>query len=1635
MKILLGLGIAVVAWIYIWPNLLLLIILYVLTAFLLLWPKIFLRFIIGFFALLLLVWLLIQLSPVQNYIAGKVASKLSADLKTTVQIGEVNFSLFDKMNLNNTFILDQHKDTLLKAGSLKLRITDWFFLKRNIELKYIGLEDAVINQQRSDSTWNYQFLIDHFSSPDKAKRQSKNIVLKIQKLDLKNVVYIKNDLWRGQKTILKTGSLLVDADNIDISRNLILINSIDMDKTSYNIENFDGIDKTPRKVTVRDTGRMYFNPGNIRVRVTTLNIKDCFFGTGWRNEVTHEGVFDGRKLMVSKINGTINNLNFLRDTITANIDINAAERSGLRVRKLQAQYKLTPQKMEFSKLLLKTNRSTITNYFVMKYKDFNRDMADYTNKVIMSASIKNSLVYSDDIAFFAPALSPWNQLFTLGGSFNGTVNDFTVKDLFAKNGNNTYISGDLAIQNTTNPGKINITLTGANAQTNSKDIAFILPDIATIKSPDLAALGNVRFVGNFAGTLNEFKAKGTLASALGGIYTDLSLSFPQKAEPYYKGAIETRQFNLGKFLSVADLGNVTFKGNISGRSFNLSKISTQLNGDFSMLTFKEYAYQNLSFNGEIKQRNFQGEFIAADTNFNFTSNIAIDLNGEAPSFNILGDLVNANLHALNFTKDSIVVTGLFDMNFQGHNIDDFLGFAKILNASVKHNDQQLYLDSITLSTSLDSNNVKVLKLESRELVASVEGQYKILQLPQNFQAILNRYYPSLISPPKTELSNQNFNVSVHTGDFESYAKILDSNFSGFNDALLTGSITTVNGKHFNFDINVPAAGYKNLLLEDAKFTGDGDEDSLLLTGNIGRFYVSDSMYFPNTRISINSANDLSHVLIATSANTTLNDAQLDADVRTLPEGVSITFHPSSFVLNNKKWNLQNQGEVVIKRNFSSAKNMKFTQGFQEISIESVPDETGTSNALAVKLKDVDIGDIMPLFVTNPLMEGIANGNIFFRDIYTRLVADGQIHLTQFRLNNDSIGLVDISTKYNADIGKIIFNIKSDNENFVLNSDGIYDLKDSVNKPLATTMHLDHAKIGILNSFLGTIFDDITGLATGTIHLNGSFKDLHLTGNAHLDSGALTVKYTQVRYFIPAADFVFYDDRLDFGSFTIKDKFGNTAKVSGVLNETAFKNNRYAFNMSTDKLLLLDTKSKDNPLFYGNVIGKANLTLNGPQENMQMSISGEPTDASHVYIQTNTSKKSADADFIIFKQYGEQPQTDTTAITNLNISLDLTANNKVTMSVILDEMTGDIIEATGNGRMLIKVPATGDVTMNGRYNIEQGNYNFNFQSLVKKPFELLPDQNSHIEWNGDPYNAVINITARYTAKNVSVSDLVNSSGFLLDQSISGYRGDVYVIADLVGKLTQPQIKFRLDFPEGSAIRSNDNFNRLLAKMESDENEMLKQVTWLIVFDSFSPYGEISGSQTFVQSTAYNTISQKVASVLNSKISDLLYNLTGDRTLHFDVGAKTYSSYSINGASSSGNTLDRTAVELKLNKSLLNNKLIVTFGGDLDFNVSGTAAATATNNNLQWLPDISVQIILSRDRKLRAIVFNHSSLGATNTGTIGRVTRQGISISYTRDFDRLFGKNYDDSFFTAPPVSDTVLRRQKHRGGQGKPGVNR
>jgi len=1559
--------------------------------------KIFLRSILVLLGLLFLVYLLIQTGPVQNFLAGKTTSYLSRELKTEVSLKKIGFSLLDKVDLNGLLIKDQKKDTLLYAGSLKLRVTDWFIFKKQIELKYIGLEDAVIYQNRKDSIWNFQFIINYFSQKPTTKKDTSGIRLDFKKVDLKNVLYIKNDEWVGQKMSAKVGSLLLEAEKIDLAKSFFQIQSIDLDKPRFILENFQGF--RPDSLSVKTSGKdsiSHLNPDGIFAKVQSIKITNGYFGNLKRGAHSETEKFDGTNIQASSLNGTILHFVLEKDTLRAQINLSAKERSGFELKKLKADLKINPQIMEFSNLDLRTPKSHIGDYYAMRYHHFNEDMADFIDKVSIAANFKNATVNSNDIAYFAPPLKAWKKEFLLSGKFRGIIHDFQVNDLFIRSDENTYASGNFSMKGLPDIDRTIIQLNNAVLQTNNREIAFLYNGLSKLKTPDFASLGNVRFQGNYQGTIHDFSINGNFSTALGAFYTQLRLGLPKYGEPVYAGKLQTKQFNLGRFIHSDSLGLVSFEGKVNGTSFTLDKIKTTLDGVFANLEFNHYNYQNLRFNGTLQKQQFNGEFLANDPNFNFTSNIEIDLSGEAPSFNILGDLGWANFQKLHLTNRDFQLTGLFDLNFTGHNIDDFLGTAKILNAVLLSDKTELDFDSLSVQAFFDSSNEKNLSIISNQFNALVKGRFSILDLPTSFQSFLNSYYPALINKPKNAPQNQNFSVTVHTYNFDKYAQLIDPKLSGLDSASIMGYVNSSSkDSGFYFTTNFPNAQYGKYKLKNALITGSGAFDTLRINGDIDRVYIGDSLFFPSSKFTIISSNNHSVLHLETSANAKLNAADLNADIYNLDDGVRIQFRPSSFVINSKKWELEKEGELVIRKNSAIANNVKFTQGFQEISVESEKRDSTAGNNLVVKLNNVNIGDFTSLFIKSPTLEGIANGQVYLRDFYGKFNAAAAIEATQFRLDNDSIGHVSIQSNYSNATGKIDWLVHSDNELFGINANGFFNLKDSVNKPLYTTLKLNHTRISFLNRFLNTIFSDLDGFATGDLVLQGSPNSPIITGNAALTDAALTVNYTKVRYNVDSADIHFTDNSINFGNLIIRDRYNNTGTIKGILYETGFKNMRYDFDMSTNKLLLLDTKENDNQQFYGKAIGKATMSIKGPQEDMRMSIKGEVNDTTHIYIPTSNDKESAEADFIVFKQYGEKIVTPvSTSETKLSVDLDLTANNQAQIDVILDPLSGDVIEATGNGRLKIKVPATGNMTMNGRYNIEKGKYNFNFQSLVRRPFDFEEGSNNYIEWNGDPYKADLHVDAQYTARNVSLGSLVNNTGLNLGGTVQGYRGDVYVIAELRGLLTKPDIQFRFAFPQGSPINNDNNLRLFLNKVQQDNNEMLKQVTWLIVFGSFAPYGEIGGGGNLARSTGINTISQKISSEVNKIVSNFLTKLTGDKSLQFDVSTSTYSSADLIGGASSNNKLDRQQVNLKVNQSLLNGKVIVTFGTGLDFNISSSAIQ---QGNFQWLPDISVQIILSRDRKLRAIIFNKSSLDVSS-GSIGRTTRQGVSITYSFDFPK-------------------------------------
>lgn len=1533
------------------------------------------------------------------------------------------------------FVADKQKDTLLYAGTLKLRITDWFIFKDKADVKYIGLEDAVIKLQRTkDSIWNYQFIADYFASDKPKQNKSGGIDLNIKKIDLKNIRFVNNDRWVGEEIIASIKNLEIDAEKIDFAKSILNLNEIIIETPIIEIENYEALRKVKPLPNPNDDTASHLNPDNLQINLAKLTITNGQFIDNVVRDIPLPS-FDGSHLHFKNINTTIQNLRLFKDTLTATLNISCKEKSGLEVKQLAAKCTINPTIMEFDSLELRTNRSYLSNYYAMQFRHFNNDFAEYVTNVTMVANFKNnSNIHTNDLAFFAPDLSKLNRNIELYGNFKGTVANFTINNLMAKTGNSS-IAGNLTMNGLPEFDKTLITLNNGTINTNVNDVAIIAPILKTFNNPDLEALGNIKYKGTFTGYHHNFKAIGNINTNLGTFYTNINLQFPPQKESIYSGTITASRFNLGRFIRNNTIGYIDFDGKVDGTSFTLEKMKTKLEGNVRSFDVNNYTYTNTTINGTFEKRAFFGELKIDDPNLALLGSVQVDFSDSLPRFNLFSDITKSNYKELNLTKDNVSLTGTIDVNFIGNNIDNFFGEAKILNGVLVKDNDEIKFDEIKLTSGYE-NNLKFLQLNAADINAKVTGEFSILDLPASFQSFLHKYYPAYIAEPGYIPKNQDFNFEVTTNLIEPYLQLIDHKIKGFNDAVIAGNINTKENT-LNTTIYIPHASYNNIILNGIDINAKGTIDSLFVMGSVNKTIFNDSLNLPESNFTISSSNDHSILNLQTKASNTLNDASLIADVYTLEDGVRVQFQPSSFVINEKKWNIEKGGEFIARSNFLSTKKLKLTQGFQEININTYNEEETNATNVVIQFDNLVMGDFVGYAVKDPKLEAVVKGKIEVNDIFNQLTATAGIYAEGLRVDEDSIGKAEIIAGYNDKLGKITWNINSPNKNYNFFAKGSYNLKDSIkstNQPendskLYNEIYLNGTQIKPLEKYLKGLFSNLEGLAFGSLKIYSNNDDIVYKGDVQLKQAGILVDYTQVYYTIDSALIKFEEDGINFGSFTIKDKYGNTGNVKGKLFEKNFANMVFDFDLSTPKLLLLNTQSKDNQQFYGNAIGRATLSFKGPETNAKMLIVGAVNDTSHIYIPNSTSRESADADFIVFREYGEEmEQIKNQSAFNLSVDLDLSANEKATIDVILDELTGDVIKATGNGRLRIKAGTNEKLDIRGRYNIQNGKYDFNFQSLIKRPFILLPDKGSFIEWNGDPFNADIHIDAQYEADNVSLADLINNSSGLFganDNALRAQRGPVYVIAELRDKLTQPKIKFKIDFPQNSPAKTDPNFAQFLNRIEKDDNEMLTQATSLIVFNAFAPYGQGllgrgSGGGFSATNIVANSISQQLFAVVNKSVTNLFQRLFKDKSLKIDLGTSVYSSGNVFNSginATSDNRIDRSRFNFKIGKSFLNNNIIVTFGGDIDMAFGATAAQSG---NLQWLPDLNVEIILTKDRKLRAIIFNKNSLDI-NGSTFGQRNRQGVSISYRQEFNYIFGKPEEE--IIAPTVPAIKVSKEK------------
>lgn len=226
--------------------------------------------------LLIIVLVLIQLPAVQDFGRKKIVGYLENKLETRVEIGKLDIRFPKKIVLENVYIEDRHKDTLLAAGKLTVDIAMMQLLRSNIEVPYIGIEGLTshITRLQPDTTFNYQFIADAFATePDTVAADSaaKPFRFTTGIIELKQARLVYKDDVTGYDAAMTTGLFRTTIAVFDPANGRYAIPELELSDITAKVRQYNPVlTLTPVDIK-KDTGNkpvkpIYLQPGHITLK-------------------------------------------------------------------------------------------------------------------------------------------------------------------------------------------------------------------------------------------------------------------------------------------------------------------------------------------------------------------------------------------------------------------------------------------------------------------------------------------------------------------------------------------------------------------------------------------------------------------------------------------------------------------------------------------------------------------------------------------------------------------------------------------------------------------------------------------------------------------------------------------------------------------------------------------------------------------------------------------------------------------------------------------------------------------------------------------------------------------------------------------------------------------------------------------------------------------------------------------------------------------------------------------------------------------------------------------------------------------------------------------------------------------------
>lgn len=1153
--------------------------------------------------------------------------------------------------------------------------------------------------------------------------------------------------------------------------------------------------------------------------------------------------------------------------------------------------------------------------------------------------IQQSKITFADVASLVPALRHFDDAVFVSSRFSGTAKSISVPSLNLRTGSGSFnLQARGSYSHASSHPAWNADI--ANLNLSPAGVEFLAENLGSkVKIPkEIQRLGTIHLTGKAKGYEKVLSAKGNIETDAGNISLQAI-----KNDDRIKASVDTRGVNLGRILDNRKLGTVEARIDAHGTMKHIFA-----KGNIARFDYGNYDFHNIEIDGDYDMKTLRGTASIADPNVNLS---------------VKGDYhLGSRLYALDAAINHLRPTVL----------------------GMKMHDPSYSLDNISISAN-NKGKEGHLDIEAPFVSLYARGQYDLTTIYGSIMRLVADKLPTIPGISKHVAKGYNdFTLQANITSAEVLQRMFGLPLSLNLPVHINGNISDAE-KNVNLYINAPNFSWDGSAFHDANIELNTIGDSLRMEARISQGLPYEKA--PVYRLRAAAAdNNLSTLLYYANQSSKLPiTGKIDARTQFFTSdngatGVHVTVNPSEIMLGEKKW-LLNPADIIYRKNELTVDMLNFSHGDQHIIINGKATPQATDSIVA-DLKDVDVAYILNLVNFHSVdFAGKASGKAVVKSIFQTPEAYANLDVKDFVFENGPLGTLHAKAAYDNQEGQI--NIDATAEDGPEHLTVINGYVSPKRNYIDLGIEAHNTSLKFMENFCGSFLNNVEAWCKGKLNVVGDLKNINLVGDV-VAHGRMHMKQLGTDYTFNHLRAHAIPDDIQFEGDSIYDshyngKHSHFALIRGGIHHKHLTRLSYDLDIDANNFLGFDTHEFGDDTFYGTVFATGTVGIHGKSGETIIDIDATPEPHSiFVYNVASPDAISAgsfihwnDATPYIYRPYSpdsdKDKKKDSSSVfsSDMRINFLVNTNPNLTLKLMMDDQTGDYITLNGNGVIRANYYNKGGLDMFGNYVVDHGQYKLTIQNIIKKDFDFQPG--GTIAFGGDPYNAPLNLQAKYTVNGVPLSDLS------IGRSFSSNNIRVDCLMDITGTPGAPKVDFSMDLPT-----VNSDAKQMIYSVINSQEEMNQQVLYLLGIGRF--YTQTKNNQTNEDASQQSQTSLAMQSLLSGTISQQINNVLSSfvNSSNWNFGANI----------STGNEgFNNAEYEGILSGRLLNNRLL--FNGQFGYRDNANATQS-------FIGDFDLRYLIFPNGNLSIHVYNQTN---DRYFTRNSLNTQGVGLIMKKDFFNL------------------------------------